>query len=72
VQTIRRPNDGTGTSSGQGEASSTVSWWHLWHDTASERAHAIGAHVAERHRFDGFVEAGHARKSPAGGVLADA
>src|SRR5580704_2502329 len=43
----RRP-DGTSTSSGQREASSTVSWWHLWHGTASERTPLARAAVAHR------------------------
>jgi hypothetical protein len=37
VPTMRGPNVGTGTWSGQRSALSTASWWHRWHDTASDR-----------------------------------
>jgi hypothetical protein len=31
-----------------------------------KRPHAVGPHVAQRHRFDGFVEARHAKEKPRG------
>jgi hypothetical protein len=37
VHTMRGPIVGTGTSSSQLSALSTASWWHRWHDTASDR-----------------------------------
>jgi hypothetical protein len=37
VHTMRGPNVGTGTSSGQLSALSTASRWHGWHDTAIDR-----------------------------------
>jgi hypothetical protein len=38
VHTIRGPNVGTGTSSGQGAALMIARCWHCWHDTSSDRA----------------------------------
>jgi hypothetical protein len=37
MNTMRGPNDGTGTLSGHGSALKIARWWHSEHDIASDR-----------------------------------
>jgi hypothetical protein len=54
---MRGQNTGTGTSSDQGAASSTASWWHRWKDTSSDRM-PFARTLGEVHRFDRIADAG--------------
>jgi hypothetical protein len=60
VYTMRGPNVGAGTSSGQASALMIARWYPAAH---VERPHAVRPHVAERHWLDRVIEASgrHAR-----------